>query len=91
MELWVGCIAGALEETEYAALLDAAGFTEIQVEPWRTYSTADARTFLTDIGFDVDRVAPDADGKFASAFIRARKPEAKSCCGPECCAGQVKQ
>jgi len=91
MELWVGCIAGALEETEYAALLDAAGFTEIQIEPWRIYSTADARTFLTDIGFDVDRIAPDVDGKFASAFIRARKPEAKSCCGPECCAGQVKQ
>src|SRR5262245_35658831 len=86
MELWVGCVAGALEETEYGAKLRAAGFEEVEVEPWRIYKLEDARTFLTDRGLDVDQLAPQIDGRFASAFIRARKPEAKSCCGPECCA-----
>ena len=86
MELWVGCIAGALEETEYAAKLRAAGFADVEVEPWRVYKIDDARAFLTESGVDVDRMAPQVEGKFASAFIRARKPEAKSCCGPECCA-----
>jgi SAM-dependent methyltransferase len=86
MELWVGCIAGALEETDYAARLSAAGFKDIEVEPWRIYKIDDARTFLTEAGVDVERLAPEVDGRFASAFIRARKPEAKSCCGPECCA-----
>ena len=86
MELWVGCIAGALEETEYAAKLTAAGFAEVSVEPWRIYTIDDARAFLTESGVDVDRLAPQVDGRFASAFVRARKPEAKSCCGPTCCA-----
>ena len=86
MELWVGCIAGALEEKEYAAKLRAAGFADVEVEPWRVYNIDDARAFLTESGVDVDRLAPQVDGKFASAFVRARKPEAKSCCGPECCA-----
>jgi SAM-dependent methyltransferase len=86
VELWVGCIAGALEETEYAARLRAAGFGDVEVEPWRIYQIDDARAFLTENGIDVDRVAPQVDGKFASAFIRARKPQAKSCCGPDCCA-----
>jgi arsenite methyltransferase len=86
MELWVGCIAGALEETEYAAMLRAAGFADVEVEPWRIYEVDDARAFLTDAGVDVDRLAPQVEGKFASAFVRARKPEAKSCCGPTCCA-----
>jgi arsenite methyltransferase len=86
MELWVGCIAGALEDTEFAAKLSAAGFIDVSLEPWREYQVEDARTFLTDAGVDVDRLAPDVDGKFASAFIRATKPAAKSCCGPECCA-----
>jgi len=86
MELWVGCVAGALEETEYGAKLRAAGFKEVEVERWRIYKLEDARTFLTDRGLDVDQLAPQIDGRFASAFIRARKPEAKSCCGPECCA-----
>ena len=86
MELWVGCIAGALEETEFAAKLSAAGFIDVSLEPWRDYQVEDARTFLTDAGVDVDRLAPDVDGKFASAFIRATKPAAKICCGPECCA-----
>jgi arsenite methyltransferase len=86
MELWVGCIAGALEENEYAAKLRAAGFADVQVEPWRIYKVEDARTFLAESGVDVDRLAPQVEGRFASAFVRARKPDAKSCCGPECCA-----
>jgi arsenite methyltransferase len=85
MELWVGCIAGALEETEYTAKLKAAGFDTVEVEPWRVYNIEDARSFLTDTGLDVDAVAPAVKDKFASAFIRARKAAAKSCCGPECC------
>jgi arsenite methyltransferase len=86
MELWVGCIAGALEETEYAAKLRAAGFADVEVEPWRIYKIEDARAFLTGRGVDIDRLAPQVEDKFASAFVRARKPEAKSCCGPDCCA-----
>jgi arsenite methyltransferase len=86
MELWVGCIAGALEDREYETKLRAAGFAEVEVAPWRVYSVEDARSFLTETGLDVDRLAPDVDGRFASAFVRARKPEVKSCCGPECCA-----
>jgi arsenite methyltransferase len=86
MELWVGCIAGALEEKEYAAKLTAAGFTDVNVDVWRVYSVEDARAFLTEGGVDVDAMAPAVEGKFASAFIRARKPEAQRCCGPDCCA-----
>jgi SAM-dependent methyltransferase len=85
MELWIGCIAGALEETDYAARLHAAGFIEVDVEPWRIYAVDDARTFLVESGLDVDRLAPAVEGKFASAFVRARKPEAAACCGPTCC------
>jgi arsenite methyltransferase len=85
MELWVGCIAGALEERDYAARLQAAGFADIAIDPWRVYDIEDARTFLAEGGVDVDRLAPDVDGRIASAFIRARKPAVKSCCGPECC------
>ena len=86
MELWVGCIAGALEEGEYASKLRAAGFADVEVEPWRIYQIEDARGFLTEAGLDVDRVAPEVDGRFASAFVRARRPQAVACCGPECCA-----
>jgi arsenite methyltransferase len=86
MELWVGCIAGALEESEYATKLRAAGFADVEVDPWRVYRIDDARSFLTEAGMDIDRLAPQIEDKFASAFIRARKPAAKSCCGPECCA-----
>ena len=86
MELWVGCIAGALEDTEYAAKLAAAGFADVEVEPWRVYNVEDARAFLTETGLDVDTLAPQVKDTFASAFVRARKPAAKSCCGPECCA-----
>jgi SAM-dependent methyltransferase len=86
MELWVGCIAGALEEADYAARLRAAGFVDVDVEPWRIYSVEDARAFLVESGVDVERLAPAVEGKFASAFVRARKPEAAACCGPTCCA-----
>jgi SAM-dependent methyltransferase len=86
IELWIGCIAGALEEHEYAAKLRAAGFEDIDVEPWRIYKIADARSFLTERGVDLERLAPEVEDKFASAFVRARKPETETCCGPECCA-----
>jgi len=85
IELWVGCVAGALEEEEYAAKLKGAGFESVEVEPWRVYQIDDARAFLAESGIDVDQLAPQVDGKIASAFIRARRPEAKSCCGPTCC------
>jgi arsenite methyltransferase len=85
MELWVGCVAGALKDDEYAAKLKAAGFDSVELEPWRVYQVEDARAFLAESGIDVDRFAPQVDGKAASAFIRGRRPEAKSCCGPTCC------
>jgi arsenite methyltransferase len=88
MLLWVGCIAGALEENDYRAKLDAAGFTNIDLEPTRTYNVEDARVFLTEAGISVDEIAPQVEGKFLSAFIRATKPDAleqKTCCGPNCC------
>ncbi len=81
--LWVGCIAGALEENEYRSKLTAAGFEAVEVEPTRIYRTEDARAFLTGQGIDVDAIAPQVDGKFMSAFVRATKPD--SCCGPSCC------
>jgi ubiquinone/menaquinone biosynthesis C-methylase UbiE len=74
MELWAGCIAGALEETEYASKLAAAGFADVELETWRVYKVEDARAFLSDSGLDVDEIAPQVEGRFASAFIRARKP-----------------
>ena len=86
MELWVGCIAGALEETDYAAKLRAAGFEHVDIEPWRVYRVDDARAFLTNAGLDVDRLGPQVEGRFASVFIRAQKPQAHSCCSPGCCA-----
>jgi arsenite methyltransferase len=85
LELWVGCVAGALRDDEYVSKLQAAGFADPAVEPWRVYQIDDARAFLAEAGVDVDRIAPEVDGKVASAFIRARKPEAKTCCGPTCC------
>jgi SAM-dependent methyltransferase len=86
MELWVGCIAGALTDTEYTSKLASAGFTDVELDPWRVYDVEDARAFLTDSGLDVDALAPQVEGRFASAFIRARKPTAAACCGPTCCA-----
>jgi arsenite methyltransferase len=73
IELWAGCMAGALDESEYEHKLSAAGFTGIQIEPTRIYQTADARQFLEEEGLNVDALAPLVDGKFMSAFIRARK------------------
>ncbi|MDQ6701246.1 MAG: arsenite methyltransferase [Acidobacteriota bacterium] len=84
--LWVGCIAGALEENEYRSKLSAAGFQEIELEPTRIYRIEDARAFLANRGIDVDALAPQVDGKFLSAFIRATKPAAGACCPPGCCA-----
>jgi SAM-dependent methyltransferase len=87
MELWVGCIAGALEERDYSNKLAAAGFVDVEVEPWRIYDLADASSYLADSGVDVAALAPRIDGAFASAFVRARKPAAaRGCCGPSCCA-----
>jgi arsenite methyltransferase len=85
MELWVGCMAGALQEAEYLQKLQAAGFTSAQVQPTRVYHPEEAREFLSAAGLDPDRVAPFIDNKFMSAFIRATKPAAAACCGPSCC------
>ena len=83
VELWVGCVAGALNESDYRAKLNNAGFTDVTVEPWRVYDLHDARQVLQDAGLDADIVAATAEGAFASAFVRATKPAA--CCGPSCC------
>ena len=85
MELWVGCIAGALQESEYRQKLQTAGFESVDVEPTRIYQVEEARDFLTAAGLDVDVVGPQIKDKFISAFIRAKKPLAASCCGPTCC------
>jgi len=76
VELWVGCIAGAMEESEYIAKLERAGFTSVSIEPTRVYDVADAREFLSIQGIDVDAIAPQVQDKFRSAFIRATKPTA---------------
>ena len=83
MLLWVGCIAGALQEEEYTSKLTAAGFAAIEMEPTRVYDVEDARAFLSGEGIDVDAIAPQVEGKFMSAFIRATKPN--GCCAPGCC------
>jgi arsenite methyltransferase len=88
MELWVGCIAGALQEEDYVGKLAAAGFDDIGVEATRVYRAEDARQFLTQSGIDVDAMAPQIEGKFAGAFIRAVKPfgmVVENCCDPACC------
>ena len=76
MLLWVGCVAGALEEDEYRAKLAAAGFRNVDIEPTRIYRSEDARAFLDEKGIDVDIIGPQVDGKFMSAFIRGTKPAA---------------
>ena len=86
MLLWVGCIAGALQDREYAAKLAEAGFDGIGIEPTRVYNIEDARTLLSGQGIDVDRMASAVEGKFMSAFIRAVKPANAACCAPGCCA-----
>ena len=86
MELWVGCVAGALEENSYRTKLGRAGFENVGIEPTRVYRAADARHFLDAAGLD-EAVLAQIDGRFMSAFVRARKPQAaaKTCCGPTCC------
>jgi len=84
MLLWVGCIAGALQDSEYADKLTAVGFERVEIEPTRVYNIEDARGFLQGQGIDVEAVAPQVDGKFMSSFIRAVKPAV--CCAPNCCA-----
>jgi SAM-dependent methyltransferase len=83
MLLWVGCIAGALQDEEYRAKLIAAGFAAVEIEPTRVYDIEDARAFLSGEGIDVDAIAPQVQDKFMSAFIRASKPA--GCCAPGCC------
>ena len=90
MELWVGCVAGALSESDYRAKLGAAGFTGIDLEVTREYTFDDAKAFLTGEGLDPERLAREVDGRVVSAFIRASRPErgadeAGACCGPTCC------
>jgi SAM-dependent methyltransferase len=84
MMLWVGCIAGALDEKDYQSKLLAAGFQDVSFEPTRVYDVEDARNFLSTSGIDVDAIAAQIQGKFLSAFIRAAKPQAV-CCQPGCC------
>ncbi|HZI99115.1 MAG TPA: arsenite methyltransferase [Gemmatimonadaceae bacterium] len=93
MELWVGCVAGALEEQEFLSMLQDVGFENPSIEPTRVYQGDDATVFLEGSGLDASRFAADIDGKFMSGFVRATKPdglakktgESKTCCGPECC------
>jgi SAM-dependent methyltransferase len=97
MLMWVGCIAGALQDEQYASKLAQAGFDGIEIEPTRVYDIEDARSFLSGQAVDVDAIAPQVEGKFMSAFIRAIKPtdepvtpsDAKTqkvdCCAPGCC------
>ncbi|MGV3707379.1 MAG: arsenite methyltransferase [Gemmatimonas sp.] len=90
MELWVGCVAGALEETEFKTMLGAAGFENADIEPTRVYKSEDARAFLSDSGVDVDANLNQIDGRFMAAFVRASKPlkadgKGKECCDDNCC------
>jgi arsenite methyltransferase len=88
MLLWVGCIAGAMEEREYIARLKEAGFEDVSIEPTRVYNIEDARQFLTEAGVDVDAIAPQVNERFLSGFIRASKPKT-ACCGPDCCSSET--
>jgi arsenite methyltransferase len=85
--LWVGCVAGALDETEYRDRLAKAGFEQIEIEPTRIYRVEDVREFLAAEGVEVETIAPRVDEKFMSAFVRAVKPSGseRACCGPACC------
>ena len=99
VELWIGCVAGALEEQEFLSLLREVGFEEPSLEPTRFYKVEDAAAFLAGTGLDVAKVAPQIEGKFMSAFVRATKPQGTApatvvagatkdsgaCCGPDCC------
>jgi len=89
MLLWVGCVAGALEENEYREKLVSAGFDHVEIEPTRIYRVEDAREFLSEKGLDADALAPQVEGKFMSAFVRATKSKSakttEACCAPTCC------
>jgi hypothetical protein len=86
MELWVGCVAGALEESTYREKLTSAGFERVDLEPTRIYRAADARHFLGDAGISDEAVLADIEGRFMSAFVRAQKPAAaKASCSSSCC------
>src|SRR6202158_877609 len=89
MELWIGCVAGALEEREFLDLLREVGFKKASIEPTRVYKVEDAATFLGGSGLDPIEFASQIDGRFMSAFVRATKPVAECCdpdsCGPDCC------
>ncbi|MGH9139932.1 MAG: arsenite methyltransferase [Vicinamibacterales bacterium] len=85
IELWIGCVAGALSDYEYVAKLTKAGFDGIEIEATRVYSIEDARTFLAGEGLDTDALAKEVEGRFISAFVRATKPAGAACCGPSCC------
>jgi SAM-dependent methyltransferase len=84
MELWIGCVAGALEEQEFLGLLRETGFVKPSIEPTRVYKAEDAAAFLAGSGLDALEFASQIDGKFMGAFVRATKPLAQ-CCGPDCC------
>ena len=86
MELWVGCVAGALTEQEFRSHLGDAGFEQIGIEPTRIYEFEDAKAFLSGAGLDTEVLAREVGGRVMGAFIRARKPNAEPCCGPSCCA-----
>ncbi len=88
MELWVGCVAGALEEQEFIGLLNEVGFEAASIEPTRVYRSEDARQFLAGAGLDVDASIDQIDGRFMAGFVRATKPAtvaAEPCCEPGCC------
>lgn len=85
IELWVGCVAGALRDYDYVAKLARAGFESIEIDPTRVYNIDDLRQFLVGSGINFDAIAPLVEGKFMGAFIRAVKPASKECCGPACC------
>jgi len=84
MELWIGCVAGALDERQFLSLLREVGFAKPSIEPTRVYKAEDAAAFLIGSGLDAGEFASQIDGKFMGAFVRATKPLAQ-CCGPECC------
>ena len=85
MELWTGCVAGALEERSYRDKLTRAGFQSVDVEPTRVYRAKDAKHFLAEAGIVDEAVLAGIDGRFMSAFVRAEKPQANACCSPACC------
>jgi len=87
IELWAGCVAGALEEQEYIAKLKRAGFERVSIESTRVYTAADARDLFEGTDLNLDSIAPVVDEKFISGFVRATKPEASpaACCSPTCC------